>query len=147
MACLTSFRGSPYPVYCADAVRVCERSWKHCTCEPTPGMHSAYTTHTVDATTLPTTLGGPQGISWPSLLQVSFAVSSPLVWDKAPNSFGQKAVVVDPTGVAVEEEEDWLVTAASVASHLIRLAVAQRIIDYEDLRAVPSARCSSCLIW
>ena len=41
-----------------------------------------------------------------SLLQVSFAVSSPLVWDKAPNSFGQKAVVVDPTGVGVEEEED-----------------------------------------
>ena len=59
-----------------------------------------------------------------SLLQVSFAFSSPLVWDKAPNSFGQKAVVVDPTGVAVEEEEDWLVTAASVGSHLIRLAVA-----------------------
>lgn len=66
-------------------------------------------------------------------VQVSFAFSSPLVWDKAPNSFGQKAVVVDPTGVAIKEEEDWLVTAASIGSHLLRLAVAQRIIDYDDL--------------
>ena len=137
LACMTSFGGSQFPVYCADALRVCERLRKHCTCDPNPGMYRAYTTYVVNQsgrrnhTSYNTR--GPSGYLMASLLQVSFAFSSPLVWDKAPNSFGQKVVVVDPTAVVVEEEEDWLVIAASVGSHLIRLAIAQRIIEYEDL--------------
>lgn len=49
--------------------------------------------------------------------------------------------MVDCTGVAVNSEDEWLTTAASIGSHLIRLAVAQQIIEFEDLEGlVPGER-------
>lgn len=74
-------------------------------------------------------------------VQVAYAIASPLPQDKSPNVFGQKAIVVDCTGVVVDKNDEWLATAASVGSHLIRLAIAQQIIDFEDLDGlVPGER-------
>ena len=66
-------------------------------------------------------------------VQRSFAFVSKLVWDKSPNVFGQKAICVDPTGVVIDKQDEWLQTAASIGSHLLRLAIAQGIIEQTDL--------------
>lgn len=74
-------------------------------------------------------------------MQIAYAFASPLPQDKVPNNFGQKAIVVDCTGVVVDKKDEWLATAASIGSHLIRLAIAQQIIDFEDLEElVPGER-------
>lgn len=68
------------------------------------------------------------------VLQIAYSFSAPLVTDKSPNSHGQKAFVVDVTGLVIDKADEWLATAASIGSHLIRLAMLQQIIDDEDLR-------------
>lgn len=42
-------------------------------------------------------------------------------------------MVVDCTGVVITDQAAWEMSCASIASHMIRLAVAQQIIDFEDL--------------
>lgn len=66
-------------------------------------------------------------------MQVAFAFFSPLVWDKSPNVFGEKAIAVDPTGVVVDSADEWRHCAASIGSHLLRLAISQGLIDADDL--------------
>lgn len=67
------------------------------------------------------------------MLQIAYAFSAPLVTDKSPNAHGQKALIVDVTGLVIDKADEWLATAASIGSHLIRLAILQQIISHEDL--------------
>lgn len=63
-------------------------------------------------------------------LQVSFAFTSPIPWDKAPNKFGHKTFAVDPTMVCVNQDEADVALAGNL---VIQIAIAQGIIEYEDL--------------
>lgn len=64
-------------------------------------------------------------------------MACPLVWDKAPNKFGQKTIVIDSKGMVVDHTQAYEHTAASIGSHLLRLAILQGIIRQEDILKLP----------
>lgn len=56
-----------------------------------------------------------------------------IAWDKAPNVFGIKNVVVDNTAALNEEDADWHNSLGSVGEHLLSIAIHQRVIEVADL--------------
>lgn len=56
-----------------------------------------------------------------------------IAWDKAPNVFGVKNIVVDNTAALNEEGVNWNDSLGCVGEHLLSIALHQRVIDVEDL--------------
>lgn len=69
-------------------------------------------------------------------MPISFASAMPLSTDKAPNDKGQKGIAMDPTGLVADSEDAWWASAASAGALLVRLALAQQIITFDDLEGL-----------
>lgn len=65
--------------------------------------------------------------------QVTFMCEFAIAWDKSPNVFGIKNIVVDNTAALNEEDADWNCSLGSVGEHLLSIAIHQRVIDVADL--------------
>lgn len=66
-------------------------------------------------------------------MQVTFAFTAAISWDKVPNYYGQKSIGIDPTGVIRAGDGAWASDVASVGCQLILIAIHQRILLPSDL--------------
>lgn len=69
--------------------------------------------------------------------QVTFTCEFAIAWDKAPNVFGVKNIVVDSTAALNIDGADWNSSLGSAGEHLLSIAIHQRVVDVADLAGLP----------